>query len=162
MVHQCKSKALETTVGRNTHARNTANTKEKQDANKSSHQLPLSNSIASDNPSTSIQRFQDILSYCTRNYLPDLPLGNEEQLNSSYNSMLSHPPLGVCISAAGGSSSVSLTLALHQNNAIGLSEPFSMNATQRFGLRVESSEGFDMGSFEAQNRHFGRDVIVKI
>ncbi|KAF2288618.1 hypothetical protein GH714_009413 [Hevea brasiliensis] len=134
--------------------------REEQDANKSSDQIPLSNSITSDNSSTSIQRVEDIPSKRTRNDLPDLPLGNEEPLNLSYNSMLSHPSVGVGISGAGESSSVSLTLGLHQNNGIGLSEPFSMNAAQRFGLGLEkSSEGFVMGSFEAQNRHFGRDVI---
>ncbi|KAF2306202.1 hypothetical protein GH714_015591 [Hevea brasiliensis] len=88
-----------------------------QNANKSSDQVHLSNSVASDDPSASIQRVQDILSKRTRNDLPDLPPGNEEALNLSYN-------------------------------------------TQRFGLGLEtSSEGFVMGSFEAQNRHFGRDVI---
>ncbi|OMO97318.1 hypothetical protein COLO4_14705 [Corchorus olitorius] len=39
-------------------------------------------------------------------------------------------------------------------------KPYPINAAQRFGLGLEvSSEGYVIGGFEAQNRHFGRDVI---
>ncbi|WCJ28369.1 BEL1-like homeodomain protein 9 [Euphorbia peplus] len=38
-------------------------------------------------------------------------------------------------------------------------EPFPMNAAQRFGIGLETSEGLVMTGFEAQNRHFGRDVM---
>ncbi|XP_050212819.1 BEL1-like homeodomain protein 9 [Mercurialis annua] len=138
----------------------TSTQREDQNANKSSDPAPHSNSTVSDNPSTSSKRVQDIPLKRTRNDLPDLPMGNEKQLNLSYNSMSSHPPVGVGINT-GGSGGVSLTLGLHQNNnGIGLSESFPMNAAQRFGLGLETSnEGFVMGGFEVHNRHFGRDVM---
>ncbi|CAL0302673.1 unnamed protein product [Lupinus luteus] len=53
---------------------------------------------------------------------------------------------------------ISLTLGLHQNHGLGLSEPFPMNAAQRFGLTLDP-EGCVISSFESQNRVFGRDVI---
>ncbi|KAK9290016.1 hypothetical protein L1049_008179 [Liquidambar formosana] len=87
-------------------------------------------------------------------------MGNGGPMNLSYNNLSNHPQVGVGVSLAGGSSSVSLTLGLHQNNGIGLSEPFPINAAQRFGLGLDAnSDGYVMGGFEAQNRHFGRDVI---
>ncbi|EOY07383.1 POX family protein, putative isoform 1 [Theobroma cacao] len=136
-----------------------ASQKEDRNANKSSDHLSSANSLASENPSTSTQRVQDTPSKRTRSELPDLPAGSEP-LNLSYNSLSSHPHVGVGVSMAGGSGGVSLTLGLHQNNGIGLSEPFPINAAQRFGLGLEvSSEGYVIGGFEAQNRHFGRDVI---
>ncbi|XWS55614.1 hypothetical protein CRYUN_Cryun09bG0015800 [Craigia yunnanensis] len=131
-----------------------------RNANKSSDHLSSANSRASDNPSTSTQRVQDTpSSRSTRSELPDIPLGSEP-LNLSYNSLSSNPHDGVGVSMAGVSGGVSLTLGLHQNNGIGLSDPFPINAAQRFGLGLElSSEGYVIGGFEAQNRHFGRDVI---
>ncbi|XWS59879.1 hypothetical protein CRYUN_Cryun08bG0159600 [Craigia yunnanensis] len=126
-------------------------------ANKSRDHFSSVNSLASENPSTSTQRVQDTPSKFTRSELPDIPVGSE-QLNLSYNSLASHPHVGVGVSMAGASGGVSLTLGLHQNNGIGLSESFPINAAQRFGLEV-SSEGYVIGGFEAQNRHFGRDVI---
>ncbi|XVE76450.1 hypothetical protein DITRI_Ditri12bG0173700 [Diplodiscus trichospermus] len=137
-----------------------ASQKEDKIANKTSDHLSSANSLASENPS-STQRVQDTPSKRTRSELPDIPVGSEP-LNLSYNSLSSHHPhVGVGISMAGGSGGgVSLTLGLHQNNGIGLSEPFPINAAQRFGLGLEvSSEGYVIGGFEAQNRHFGRDVI---
>ncbi|XP_065854196.1 BEL1-like homeodomain protein 9 [Euphorbia lathyris] len=130
--------------------------RQEQNANRSSNLVPVSNS---ENPSTSTERFQDIPSKRTRSDLPDLPSGNEEPLNLSYNGMSTHPHVGVSMNKAGRSSGVSLTLGLHQNNGMGLSEPFPMNAAQRFGLGLETSEGLVMGGFEAQNRHFGRDAM---
>ena len=133
--------------------------KEDRNANKSSDHLSSANSLISENPSTSTQRVQDIPSKRTRSELPHMPVVSEP-FNLSYNSLSSHPHVGVGISMAGGSGGVSLTLGLHQNNGIGLSEPFPINAAQRFGLGLEvSSEGYVIGGFEAQNRHFGRDVI---
>ncbi|KDP24541.1 hypothetical protein JCGZ_25105 [Jatropha curcas] len=128
---------------------------EEQNAKNSSDQVPPSDSVVSDNPSTSTRKAQDVPPKRTRNGLPNLPSGNEEPLNLSYNSLSSHSPVGVGISTTGRSSGVSLTLGLHQNNGIGLSEPFPMHAAQCFGLGPEtSSEGFVMGGFETQNRHF--------
>ncbi|OMO66461.1 hypothetical protein CCACVL1_21151 [Corchorus capsularis] len=143
-----------------------ASQKEDRNGNKSTNDhLSSANSLASENPSTSTQRgVQDTPSKRTRSELPDnIPMGSEP-LNLSYNSMSSHPhvDVGVGVSMGGGGSSggVSLTLGLHQNNGIGLSEPYPINAAQRFGLGLEvSSEGYVIGGFEAQNRHFGRDVI---
>uniref|UniRef100_A0A2P2Q7X7 Bel1 homeotic protein n=1 Tax=Rhizophora mucronata TaxID=61149 RepID=A0A2P2Q7X7_RHIMU len=141
-----------------------ASQREERKANSAGDQVILSNSIASDNPpSTSTQKVQDIPSKRTRNELPDLPGGNddEEPLNSSYNSLASHHQMGlVGVGMAGGSSSVSLTLGLHENNGIGFSESFPLNAAQRLGLGPEAnSDGYVMIGFEAENRHLGRDVI---
>ncbi|XVF08178.1 hypothetical protein REPUB_Repub06bG0203600 [Reevesia pubescens] len=136
-----------------------ASQKEDRNANKSCDHLSSANSLASENPSTSTQRVQDTPSKRTRSELPDIPV-RSEPLNLSYNSLSGHPHVGVGVSMAGGSGGVSLTLGLYQNNGIGLSEPFPINAAQRFGLGLEvSSEGYVIGGFEAQNRHFGRDVI---
>lgn len=132
--------------------------KEARNPNKSSDHLSSANSIAPENPSTSFQRAQDTPSKRTRSEpLSDIPLGSEPH-NLTYNSLSSHPHVGMGVSMAGGSNGVSLTLGLHQNNGISLSEPFSFNAAQRFGLGL-SSEGYVIGGYEAQNRHFGRDVM---
>lgn len=128
-------------------------------ANRSSDHLTSANSLISDNPSTSTQRVQDTPSKRSRNELAIIPVGSEGEQNLSYN-FSSHPHLGVGVSMAGANSGVSLTLGLHQNNGIGLSEPFPINAAQRFGLGLETNgEGYVMGGFESHNRHFGRDVI---
>ncbi|XP_065617706.1 BEL1-like homeodomain protein 9 [Quercus suber] len=138
-----------------------ASQRDERSANRSSDQLTSANSLVSDNPSTSTQRAQDTPSKRTRNELPDIPVGNEEPRNLSYNNFLSHPHhMGVGVSVAGGNSGVSLTLGLHQNNGIGMSEPFPINAVQRFGLGLETNgEGFVIGGFESHNRHFERDVM---
>ncbi|XVE96946.1 hypothetical protein REPUB_Repub02eG0268000 [Reevesia pubescens] len=137
-----------------------ASQKEDRNANKSCDHLSSANSLASENPSTSTQRVQDSPAKRTRTELPDLPVGSEPINLSTYNSLSSQPNVGIGVSMAGGSGGVSLTLGLHQNNGIGLSDPFPINAAQRFGLGLEvSSEGYVIGGFEAQNRHFGRDVI---
>ncbi|PON59929.1 Knotted like homeodomain transcription factor [Parasponia andersonii] len=127
--------------------------------------IPSANSLASENPSTSIHRVHDNTSKRTRNDVPhNMPVaGGSEEMNLTYDNLPSHLQVGAAaISMAGvGSNGVSLTLGLHQNNGgIGLSEPFPINAAQRFGLGLEGNgEGYVMGAFEAQNRHFGRDVI---
>ncbi|GMJ03152.1 hypothetical protein HRI_003984400 [Hibiscus trionum] len=132
-----------------------------QKEDKNSNHMSSANSLAPENPSTSTQRAQDMPSKRTRSEpLSDIPLGSEP-LNLSYNNLSSHHPhVGIGISMTGGSNGngVSLTLGLHQNNGITLSEPFPMNAAQRFSLGL-SSEGYVVSGFEAQNRHFGRDVI---
>ncbi|KAK5836678.1 BEL1-like homeodomain protein 9 [Gossypium arboreum] len=132
--------------------------KEARNPNKPSDHLSSANSIAPENPSTSFQRAQDTPSKRTRSEpLSDIPLGSEPH-NLTYNSLSSHPHVGMGVSMAGGSNGVSLTLGLHQNNGISLSEPFPFNAAQRFGLGL-SSEGYVIGGYESQNRHFGRDVM---
>ncbi|EXB36701.1 BEL1-like homeodomain protein 9 [Morus notabilis] len=134
--------------------------REDRNANRSSDHMQSANSLASENPSTSTHRVQDT-SKRTRNELPNMPVGSEE-MNLSYETLPSHLQVGAAgMSMAGSGNGVSLTLGLHQNNGIGLSEPFPINAAQRFGLGLEgNSEGYNvMSTFEAQNRHFGRDVI---
>lgn len=137
-----------------------ATQREEQSANRSSDHLPSSNSLPSENPSTSTQRVQETPSKRSRDEFPDIPVGNEEPPNLSYNSLSNHPHVGVGVSMAGGNSGVSLTLGLYQNNGIGLSEPYPISAAQRFGLVHETnSEGFVLSGYEAQSRIFGRDVI---
>lgn len=134
--------------------------REERSADRQSDHLPSANSLVFENPSTSAQRVQDAPSKRTRNELSEVHVGSEEPMNLSYNNLSAHPHVGVGVSTAGGSSNVSLTLGLHQNNGIGLSESFPINAAQRFGLGLDAnSEGYVIGGFEAQNRHFGRDVI---
>lgn len=134
--------------------------REERSLNRQSDNLPSSNSLVFENPSTSAQRVQDTPSKRTRSELSEVQVGSEEPMNLSYSNLSTHPHVGVGVSAAGGSSNVSLTLGLHQNNGIGLSESFPMNAAQRFGLGLDgNSEGYVIGGFEAHNRHFGRDVI---
>lgn len=104
------------------------------------------NKSGDENPSTSTLRVEDNTpTKRTRNELPNVPVGNEQpNMSTSYNCFSTHPY----------SSSVSLTLGLHQNNSIGISESFPMNTAHRFGLGLEvNSEDYDIGG-----RHFGRDV----
>lgn len=135
--------------------------REDRNVNKSIDQLPLANSFSSENPSTSAQRLHDALPKRTRSELPiAVPMRNDESLNL-YHNMSSHPHVAVSESIGGVSSGVSLTLGLHQNNnGMGLSDSFPVNAAQRFGIGLETTnEGYVVGSFEAQDRHFGRDVF---
>lgn len=137
-----------------------ASQREDRIANRPNDQIPSVNTLLSENPSASTHRAQDNASKRTRNELSDIPVGSDEQMNLSYNNLASHLQVGVGMSMGGGSSGVSLTLGLHQNNGIGLSEPFPINAAQHFGLGIEGNgEGYVMGGFESQTRHFGRDVI---
>ncbi|KAK6943589.1 POX domain [Dillenia turbinata] len=135
-----------------------ASQKEERNANRPSENIPPSNLHAPENPSNSNQRSQDPPPKRTRNGIPIIPASRDDTMDMSYNHLSSHQHLGVGVGTVGGSSNVSLTLGLHQNNGIGLSEPFPINAAHRFGLDL-SSEGIVMGGFEAQNRHFGRDII---
>ncbi|KAE8702476.1 BEL1-like homeodomain protein 9 [Hibiscus syriacus] len=135
-----------------------------RNTNRSSDHLSSANTLGSEHPATSTQRVQDTPLKRTRSELTHIPM-ESEPLNLPYNSLSRHPQVGasvgVGISMAGGSTAgVSLTLGLHQNNGIGLPEPFPINAAQRFGIGVEvNNERYVIGGYEAQNRHFGRDVI---
>lgn len=132
---------------------------ELQDADRMANDnLPPGNSLVTENPSTSTQVIQELSSKRSRNdFSSNNPIGTEEPMNLFYDSFPRHR-LNIGGNPVGGSSGVSLTLGLHQNNGIGLSEPFPMSAAHRFGLDG-SSEGFVMGGFEVQNRQFGRDII---
>ncbi|XP_022145496.1 BEL1-like homeodomain protein 9 [Momordica charantia] len=122
-----------------------------------------SNSLALDNPSTSAQQRQDTPQRRTRNEPHDMPLSTQDEpLNVSYD-LLSHPHANMAGNNNGG---VSLTLGLHQNNGVGsFSESYPVGfpvaaATRRFGLGIQANgDGYVLGGFEAQNRHFGRDVL---
>ncbi|OIW07504.1 hypothetical protein TanjilG_14450 [Lupinus angustifolius] len=77
--------------------------------------------------------------------------------NEFPNTSINHQ-VGIGGSMGSVGNGISLTLGLHQNHGIGLSEPFPMNAAQRFGMTLDP-EGCVLSSFESQNRLFGRDVI---
>ncbi|KAL2320080.1 hypothetical protein Fmac_029049 [Flemingia macrophylla] len=132
--------------------------KEEHCRNKPSDHLPSDNSIVSENPSTSADKFQEAPYKRAMNEVRNIPVRTQEQLTLPCTS---NQPGGVGVSMGGGASnSVSLTLGLYQNHGIGLAEPFPLNAAQRFGVTLETSnEGYVMNGYESQNRHFGRDVI---
>ncbi|KAF8397390.1 hypothetical protein HHK36_016303 [Tetracentron sinense] len=128
-----------------------------RNTNKQSDHLPSANPLTLDNQFTDTQKTQDLSSKRSRNEHPHLPDRGDEPINFSYSNITSHQNVGVGVSTAVGSSGVSLTLGLRQNNGIALSEPFPMNIAHRFGLDA-NSEAYVMGGFEAQNRHFGKDM----
>lgn len=132
--------------------------KEDHCRNKSNDHLPSDNSIASENPSTSTEKFQEAPYKRAINELPNVPIRTQEQLNLPCTS---NQPGGVGVSMSGSANNnVSLTLGLYQNHGIGLAEPFPLNAAQRLSVALETSnEGYVMSGYESQNRHFGRDVI---
>lgn len=119
--------------------------------------------------SNSNQRIEEFPSKRSRNDLPTAaaatgyhPAGNEQSMNLSYDHHHSsrHP----CFSNGGGGGTtggVSLTLGLHQNNGIGLADPFPINAARRFGLDANSDGYVNMavGINEAQNQQFRREII---
>lgn len=135
--------------------------KEEHCRNKLSDHLSSDNSIVSENPSTSTDKFQEAPYKHTINELPNVPIRTQEQLNLPCTS--NQPGgggVGVSMGGGSASNSVSLTLGLYQNHGIGLAEPFPLNAAQRFGVALETNnEGYVMSDYESQNRHFGRDVI---
>ncbi|GMP33222.1 hypothetical protein CsSME_00006639 [Camellia sinensis var. sinensis] len=131
---------------------------EQQNTDGLNDHLPTATSLASENPSTSTKRAQDLLSKRTRNEFPDIYMETEEPMNLSYENLSRHQQMGVGANIASGSGGVSLTLGLHQNNGIGLLEPFPISAARHFGLEA-NIEGYVMGSFETQNRQFGRNMI---
>ncbi|XP_010262659.1 PREDICTED: BEL1-like homeodomain protein 9 [Nelumbo nucifera] len=121
---------------------------------------PSGNTISSAKQpqNSSGQKIQDPPSKRTRNDFPPAVNGTDEAVNFSYhNPSNNHHQVGIGVNTMGVNSGVSLTLGLRQNNGIGFSEPFSMNIAHRFGLET-SNQGFVMGGFEAQNRHFGKDI----
>ncbi|GAB4833873.1 BEL1-like homeodomain protein [Ancistrocladus abbreviatus] len=118
-----------------------ASQREELDASRPTNHVALANS---DNPSTSAPRNQDPSFKRMGNDLPDLPGVSDHQMSLQFHHSL---PCTV-----GGSSGVSLTLGLHQNNGIGLQEPFPINVTHRFGLSGGGDQGCVMGGFEPPNR----------
>ncbi|KAE9618108.1 hypothetical protein Lal_00041877 [Lupinus albus] len=121
---------------------------ESQQAQKSSQREDLSmnklihNHVASDHHSSLVSHENPCTS--TRNEFPNTNINHQVGIGGSIGSV---------------GNGISLTLGLHQNHqGIGLSEPFPMNAAQRFGLNLDP-EGCVISSFESQNRLFGRDVI---
>ncbi|KAK7292892.1 hypothetical protein RJT34_15748 [Clitoria ternatea] len=136
--------------------------REEHSRNNLSDHLPSDNSLVTENPSTSADKFQDVPYKRTRNEIPNMQVRNQEPLNQS-NPSSRQMGVGVSMGNGGGASNngVSLTLGLHQNHGIGLSEPFGMSAGQRFGvaLQPDHHQGYVVSGFESQNRHFGRDVI---
>lgn len=90
------------------------------------------------------------------NEFAQVPNNCPESMNFSYDNVTGHHGVGVGISLAGGNGGISLTLGLHQNNAVGLSEPLPLTVPH-FGLE-DSNNAFMMGGYEPQNRRFGRDI----
>ncbi|KAF5936536.1 hypothetical protein HYC85_024042 [Camellia sinensis] len=131
---------------------------EQQNTDRPNDHLPIVTLLAYENPSTSTKWAQDLPSKRIRNEFPDIYIGTKEPVNLSYENLSCHQQMGVGANTASGSGDVSLILGLHQNNWIGLSEPFPIDAARRFGLEV-NTEGYVMGSFETHNRQFGRDMI---
>ncbi|GAU46945.1 hypothetical protein TSUD_180490 [Trifolium subterraneum] len=107
------------------------------------------NHIADQNPSSSTDKFHDVTYKRTRNELHNLPVLNQQVGN-----------VGVSVMNNGTTSNgVSLTLGLHQNHGIGLSDQrFDMCASHRFGLALQP-DSYVMSGFQLQNRQFGRDFI---
>lgn len=131
--------------------------REEHSGNRLSDHIPSDNSLVRENPSTSTDKFQDVPYKGTLNELHNMPVRSQEQMNLACTG---NQHAGVGVSMGSASNNVSLTLGLHQNQGIGLAEPFPLSAAQRFGLALEpNNEGYVMSGFESQNRHFGRDVI---
>ncbi|XP_070037918.1 BEL1-like homeodomain protein 9 [Nicotiana tomentosiformis] len=128
-------------------AHNKASQREGHNSNNNNNSIehfPTSNSHAAcETPSTSAPRLQDTPPKRTRN---DFPMGNADSISLSYGNLST------------GTSGVSLTLGLHQNTGIGLSEPFPINAARRFGIDA-NSDRFIVGGFEEQNGQFGRNFV---
>ncbi|CAL5192217.1 unnamed protein product [Lathyrus oleraceus] len=119
------------------------------------HRKNLSDNNIAENQSTSIENFHDISYKRTRNELHNMPV-----MNQSIASNQEVGSVGVSMMNKGATSNgVSLTLGLHQNHGIGLSEPFDMSAAQRYGLAVQP-ESYAASGFQLQNRQFGRDFIT--
>ncbi|XP_042509807.1 BEL1-like homeodomain protein 9 [Macadamia integrifolia] len=133
---------------------------EDQNSNKAvDHQPPSSNPLPSNKTlqTTATQNSQNPPTKRSRSELPIAPNQNDQLNNFQYHNLSSHHhQVGVSNAVGNSSGGVSLTLGLRQNNGIGLSEPFPMNIAHRFGL--EANEGCVVGSFEAPNRHFGKDI----
>ncbi|GMH30066.1 hypothetical protein Nepgr_031909 [Nepenthes gracilis] len=124
---------------------------EEFDATQPNKHLPSFNFTQSDNSSISALKHQDPPFQRLGNNLPDLPgLSTEHMRCLPYT----HSPRTV-----GGGGSVSLTLGLHENCRIGLSETLPI-ATHRYSLNGDDGNpGCVMGEFGAMDRDFGRGVI---
>ncbi|KAF8395176.1 hypothetical protein HHK36_019118 [Tetracentron sinense] len=133
---------------------------ENQNSNRLSDHLPSANPHPSEKQSqtTLTQMTQDPPPKRSRNELLCKPDRSDKPMNFSYNNLSSNHHVGVAMSTAGTSSGVSLTLGLHQNNGIGLPEPFQMSVAHPFILE-ENSEAYVMGGFEAQKRKFGKEDV---
>ncbi|KAJ3668915.1 hypothetical protein LUZ60_010865 [Juncus effusus] len=84
--------------------------------------------------------------------LSQIPNNMHEPINFSYN--------GLGVGFNGGNvnpSGVSLTLGLHQNNRVCLTESIPVNLVHRFGLE-DCNDPYVIGSFEPHGRPFGKDV----
>lgn len=116
----------------------------------------LSDNNIAENQSASTDKFHDDGSYKRmRNELHNMPVMNQsiasnQQVGSVGVSMMNN------IATSNG---VSLTLGLHQNHGLGLSEPFDMSAAQRYGLAVQP-DSYVASNFQLPNRQFGRDFIT--
>lgn len=117
-----------------------------------------SDPISCEKTSASTQRIREFTSKRTRNDLTETPPENDDVMILSCENSSRHPRLGVGVSSAGGNGGVSLTLGLHQNNGLGLPEPFPINAARRFGLDA-NGEGYGTSGIDASNRQFGREII---
>lgn len=114
----------------------------------------LSENNIAENPSTSSDKFHDVAYKRTRNELHNMSVPNH---SIASNQQVGN--VGVSMMNNGATSNgVSLTLGLHQNHGIGLSEPFNMSAAQRFGL-AHQPDSYAASGFQLQNRQFGRDFI---
>lgn len=121
--------------------------------NNLSDHLPSDNNVI-ENPSTSTENFHDVPYKRSRSELPNIPTNQTNTSNQNQQ-------VGVGMSMGGTngpSNGVSLTLGLHhhQNHGIGLSEPFSLNAAQRFGLALQPDQGY---VFQSQNRQYGGQLL---
>lgn len=91
----------------------------------------------------------------------------QSQVSLAYNRLSSQhnmaSPQHQHVSGVGGagSSSVSLTLGLHQNNRVCFGEPLQSalpaNLAHRFGLE-DVNDAYAMSSFAGQDRHFTKDI----
>ncbi|CAI8612713.1 unnamed protein product [Vicia faba] len=115
---------------------------------------PSDNNFA-ENQSTSTDKFHDGSYKRTRNELHNMPV-----MNQSIASNQQVGSVGVSMMNNGTTSNgVSLTLGLHQNHGIGLSEPFDLSAAHSYGLAVQP-DSYVASGFLLQNRQFGRDFIT--
>ncbi|CAH9100963.1 unnamed protein product [Cuscuta epithymum] len=144
-------------------------TLETRQAQKDSQKKEQNNNNQSEHSSV---RNNSVATTCEDHQLPSKRMREEEENHnslqgsdqevamdlSSYGNMSHHSRLGIGPTTTRG---VSLTLGLHQNNELGPStdSSFPVNAAQRFGLDIASTEGFVLSGFDAHNTQFGRDMI---
>ncbi|KAL3640676.1 BEL1-like homeodomain protein [Castilleja foliolosa] len=149
---------LETRQGQNSMQR------EEQSPNTTHDRPPTSTSIeCENNASSSIQRSGEYPSKRTREGPTETPRENRAPMKSPYDHLLpsnNNQQMHVGMSnPVGGNSGVSLTLGLHQNVGLGMSDSYPINAARRFGLDSHGEEYVVSGFIAAQNRQFGRDIM---